>query len=177
MAIEWTAIKPTQRSVDLAVSFNQERRLLFEEWIRGLPGQTSRHLLPYNIPAAFRLTGILHTTALERAVIEVIRRHASLRAVFYPSRDISADDRPAGIKKHAETGIPPSGYYKQSVSELTPFTLRTVAVDSLPGGDEQRLAIIREEVEATFDYQQPPLIRAVLLKQEQDASLQRQADR
>jgi len=169
MAREWVAINPAQRSTDLEVSFNQERRLLFEEWIRGLSGPTTKRFLPYNIPAAFRLTGALDSRALELALREVIRRHAALRATFSPALQTNPTERRAALEKHARTGVPPSGFYKQSAHELCEFAIRNEALDNLD--DEKSRAIIDAEMEASFDYQRTPLLKALLLRQDAETSL------
>jgi aspartate racemase len=38
--------------------------------------------LAYNIPAAFRLTGLLNVTALSQSLSEIVRRHEVLRTTF-----------------------------------------------------------------------------------------------
>ncbi|MBP5973804.1 hypothetical protein HW132_13905 [Brasilonema sp. CT11] len=36
----------------------------------------------YNIPLAYRLTGLLNVTALTQSIVEIVRRHEALRTTF-----------------------------------------------------------------------------------------------
>lgn len=60
---DWTEATPAQR------------RIWFMEQI--VPGTPT-----YNLPAAFRVHGDLDVPALDRALVEIVRRHAPLRTVF-----------------------------------------------------------------------------------------------
>ncbi len=59
---------------NLPLSFAQQRLWFID---RLQPGN-----LAYNISSAYRLTGLLNTTALEQAVNEIVRRHEILRTTF-----------------------------------------------------------------------------------------------
>ncbi|MDQ6819888.1 MAG: amino acid adenylation domain-containing protein [Actinomycetota bacterium] len=80
------------RSADAPASFSQERLWFLEQ----LEGTSSA----YNMPIGVRLHGELDHDALERALIEVVRRHDALRTSLH-SRDgrlvqiVSADCAPA----------------------------------------------------------------------------------
>jgi acyl-CoA synthetase (AMP-forming)/AMP-acid ligase II/acyl carrier protein len=56
------------------ISIVQERMLRIERKLPGLP--------QFNLPFAYRLQGPLNVPALERALADVVRRHASLRTAF-----------------------------------------------------------------------------------------------
>lgn len=56
------------------ISIVQERMLRIERKLPGLP--------QFNLPFAYRLQGPLNIPALERALADVVRRHASLRTAF-----------------------------------------------------------------------------------------------
>ena len=62
------------------VSIVQERMLRIERKLPGLP--------QFNLPFAYRLQGPLNAPALERALADVVRRHASLRTVFAWREDV-----------------------------------------------------------------------------------------
>ena len=67
-------IQPAAHANNLALSFGQEQ-LWFLDQLE--PGNAS-----YNLSIGVVLTGKLHTSALERSLNEVIRRHTVLRSTF-----------------------------------------------------------------------------------------------
>jgi amino acid adenylation domain-containing protein len=98
----------------------------------------------YNIAIRFRLQGRLRAEELERALNEIVRRHESLRTVFAQ-----------------ENGVP-----VQLVSPQLSIRMRR---DDLEGvseedRDEQARAIATEEGHRRFDLTKGPLIRARLLR-------------
>jgi NRPS condensation-like uncharacterized protein len=56
------------------VSIVQERILRIERELPGLP--------QFNLPLAYRLEGPLNVSALERSLVDIVRRHESLRTAF-----------------------------------------------------------------------------------------------
>ena len=68
------SLQATERSGPLPLSFAQERLWFLDQL--GVTGSA------YNIPHAFRLSGMLNLPALERALTELVRRHESLRTRF-----------------------------------------------------------------------------------------------
>jgi hypothetical protein len=98
----------------------------------------------YNIASAIRLSGELNVTALERSIVEILRRHESLRTSF-PTEN----DQP--IQRIAPTPV---------------FTLRTVELITTP--EEQRETNVQkltsEEASHPFDLANGPLLRSTLVK-------------
>ena len=127
------------------VSILQENALRIERTFPGLP--------QFNLPFAFRLQGPLDVRSLERSLVEVMRRHASLRTGFAWKRK-----RPvAVIRPVADIG--------------SPLAIEDLAA-SLPAGNAQAEALLLEKVELVaeqealtpFAMDRPPLLRARLLR-------------
>ncbi|REG24939.1 acyl-CoA synthetase (AMP-forming)/AMP-acid ligase II, partial [Archangium gephyra] len=121
---------------DALPSFSQARLWFLEQLAQG-----QAHEL---IPAAVRLQGPLDTSALERGLAEVVRRHESLRTTF-----------------HSEAGEP-----RRLVHAELPTPLRHVDLSGLPA--EQREAEVRrlalEEAQRPFELARGPLLRTTLLR-------------
>ena len=129
-------IAPRVRSGDLPLSLAQERLWLLDQFE---PENTA-----YNIPAAVRLVGPLHTAALEQSLAAILQRHEVLRSSF-----VMVDGQPLQL-------LTPS---------LT-FTLPVVHLQMLPEAvrlaEVQRLATA--ESQQRFDLGQVPLVRVKLLQ-------------
>ncbi|MEG3936130.1 amino acid adenylation domain-containing protein [Microcoleus sp. B13-B4] len=128
-------ILPVPRDGDLPLSFAQARLWLLAQLEPDSPA--------YNIPATFRLTGLLNVTALSQSLSEIVRRHEVLRTTF-PSVD---------------------GQPKQVISLHTALTLPVIDLRELPPdqglSEAQRLAT--EEAQQPFDLATGPLFRVKLL--------------
>ena len=125
------------------VSILQEHALRIERRFRGLP--------QFNVPFAYRLQGRLDVAALERSLVEIVRRHESLRTGFaWVSKRPVAVIRPA-----ADVNSP------LAIDDLLP---------SAPTGNKQAKALLLEKVElqaeqealTPFEMDRPPLLRARL---------------
>ncbi len=120
-----------------APSSDAQRRFWYVEQLT--PGT-----VVHNLPAAFRLEGVLDTAALERAVGEIIRRHEPLRTTF----DSSGEELIQVIAPNAD------------------FQLPQVDFTTVPGDERaekvQRWIDTRKEV--PFDIASGPLFRATLLR-------------
>ena len=127
---------PVARDQRLALSFAQQRFWFFDQVQPGNPA--------YNIPSALRLTGTLDVAALERTLVEIVRRHESLRTTF------SAID-----------GMP-----VQVIAPELALTLPLTDLSALPHGErEVRMqSLAQDEARAPFDLAAGPLIRATLLR-------------
>jgi len=134
------ALVPVARNRELPLSFAQQRLWFLDQLHPGNPA--------YNVPGALRLRGQLNISALERSLQEIIRRHEALRTIF-----VLGANGPV-------TRIAPS---------LT-IVLPTVDLQSLDPARrttevERRL---HQEAHAPFVLAQGPLLRAALLRLEQD---------
>ncbi|MET0398945.1 MAG: amino acid adenylation domain-containing protein [Longimicrobiaceae bacterium] len=102
----------------------------------------------YNMPSPLRLRGRLRPEVLRRALAELVRRHESLRTVF-----ASVGGEPLQV-------IRPAG----------PALLPVVDLRGL--ADERRQAAVQrlaaEEVERPFDLARGPLVRAALLRADEE---------
>jgi hypothetical protein len=67
-------IQPVDRTLDLPLSFAQTRLWFLNQ----LDGSSAT----YNIPVALELNGELNIAALERSILEIVRRHEILRTSF-----------------------------------------------------------------------------------------------
>ncbi|HET7461692.1 MAG TPA: FkbM family methyltransferase, partial [Longimicrobium sp.] len=129
-------VAPAERTGALPLSFAQERLWFLD---RLEPGSAT-----YNIPAAWRLGGVLDQAALERALGEIVRRHEALRTVF-----ANVDGSPVQV--------------------IAPFGGFALPVEDLSGWNEaDREAAFRrragEEARRAFDLSAGPLFRAALLR-------------
>jgi acyl carrier protein len=129
-------LAPVPRDAALPLSFAQQR-LWFLDQLE--PGSAA-----YNIPAAVRLAGRLDASALERALAGVVKRHEALRTTFV-----------------AEGGQP-----RQSLSPAGPFALPLVDLSDrpAPAREEEARRLTEEEGRRPFDLARGPLLRALLLK-------------
>ncbi|MEH2532306.1 amino acid adenylation domain-containing protein/non-ribosomal peptide synthase protein (TIGR01720 family) [Bradyrhizobium sp. AZCC 1614] len=99
----------------------------------------------YNISATVRVRGQLQRHALQQAFDALVARHSALRTVF----------RQDG--KEAE----------QVVLDPQPFALRHVALDG-DDREQQAYLLARQEASRPFDLEAGPLMRAALLRLEED---------
>ncbi len=123
----------------LPLSFAQQRLWLLDQFEPGNPA--------YNIPLAVRLTGPLDVAAWERAINQIVGRHAALRATF-----VSVEGRAVQV-------IAPVEAYSN-----TPLPVRDLTAS--PPGEREAEAqrLIAEEGQRPFDLAHGPLLRASLLR-------------
>jgi len=130
------------RDKELPLSFAQQR-LWFLNQLE--PGGTS-----YNIPQAIRVSGVLNLAVLEQSLNEIVRRHESLRTTF-----AMMDGRPV-----------------QVVAESRSVLIPVVDIHQLPQAEReaetQRLVREREEAQRPFDLTQGPLLRASLVRLQEE---------
>ncbi|HKH43205.1 MAG TPA: amino acid adenylation domain-containing protein [Thermoanaerobaculia bacterium] len=130
------ALAPVPRGATLPLSFAQQRLWLVDQIEPGSP--------LYNIPGAMHLAGPLQPELLRRALGEVVRRHEILRTTFQ-----AVDGRPA-----------------QVIAEPQPFPLPVVDLSGLgsPAREDEAARRMVAEASAAFDLEAGPLLRAVLLR-------------
>jgi len=98
----------------------------------------------YNIPVAYRLTGVLNVRALEQSLHEIVRRHEVLRTTFW-----------------VENGQP-----VQVITTNATFKLSVVDLSTQPSAHREAeiIRLMTKEAQTLFDLAQGPLFRASLLQ-------------
>src|SRR5262245_32760206 len=129
-------IAPRGTLDDLPLSFAQQRLWFLAQLEPESP--------VYNMPAAYRLRGPLHVSALEQTLSEIVRRHEALRTTF-----MAVDGQPF-----------------QLVAPYRPLKLPVVDLRGLPNGAKEARArqLAAEDAQRPFDLAQGPLFRATLAR-------------
>ncbi len=125
---------PLPRDGALPLSFAQQRLWLLDQLDPGSPA--------YNLPATVRLEGRLDSSALERALAEICRRHEALRTTF-----------PA-----------PAGEPVQEVGPPQDFVLSRVDLTGLPDPTGEAGLLVTAEARRPFDLARGPLARVCLVR-------------
>ncbi len=151
----------TGRAAGGPLCLNQEQLLLSREWMRQQSGSPPSSV----IPTVLTLRGCLNRDALQRSLDEVVRRHAALRARFFPAPELSIPERQARLLAFGH-GIYKPGFYRQSISESVRVEIRGVDLAGLsaPATADGIQETLHEDVGGQFDYEKPPLVRATLVK-------------
>jgi amino acid adenylation domain-containing protein len=98
----------------------------------------------YHVPKAVRLTGVLDVAALEKTLNHLVARHEALRTTF------------------ATTDGVPMQVISESLEVALPlFDLSELAEDEK---EPELRRVLREETRRPFDFEQGPLIRALLVR-------------
>ncbi len=131
----------------IPLSLNQEFVLLFDQ------GDDDGPFGPhYHIVEAWRVTGAVDAAALRIALRDVVDRHEALRTVIVRGED--------------------DKYQKIYPPAMPELIVRTLAAAAGTSREEQAEALIRDLENATISAEQPPFIRAVLARfDEQDSVL------
>jgi amino acid adenylation domain-containing protein len=129
-------ILSVNRDAALPLSFAQQRL-----WFLN---QLEPHSAAYNIPAALRLNGALDTSALERSLSEIVRRHEALRTTF-----IEKDGEPTQL-------IQPAQAVELALFDLSPLPLTE--------REQQAQQLAAKEAARPFDLAEGPLLRARLIR-------------
>lgn len=145
-----SAIRRVDRSAKLRLSFAQQR-LWFLDQLQ--PGSAF-----YNVPIAIRMKGSLDQEMLERSLNQVIRRHEVLRTGFRleEGEPVQVIEETASLRM-----------------ELIDLRVNPEAQDAIlchactaPVAEIERLE--KEEAARPFDFLQPPLMRAKLIRISED---------
>ncbi|PCJ45452.1 MAG: hypothetical protein COA99_04825, partial [Moraxellaceae bacterium] len=129
-------IPKADRSRPLLLSYSQQRMLFIEQL---MPANSTFH-----IPAALVLNGVLDREALRRSFELLVERHESLRTVFDTAEDEAV----------------------QRIGEVPVFSLPFTDLTELPKDERMDKAkmLAEDDIQTGFDLSQGPLIRAQLLK-------------
>nr|UXE46115.1 linear gramicidin synthase subunit B [uncultured bacterium] len=135
-AVQASPLTRVRRDTPLPASFAQQRLWFLDELESGRSA--------YHIPSAVRLVGRLDVSALEWALNEVVRRHEALRTTLV-----------------SDGGVP-----RQVIADRLKLPIAVEDMSGLPADEREARALcrIREEAERPFDLARGPLIRAGLLR-------------
>ncbi|NCR76516.1 MAG: amino acid adenylation domain-containing protein [Microcystis aeruginosa K13-06] len=135
LGLQAPPILPRTSNENLPLSFAQQRLWFLDQLEQGNS--------TYNIPVAYRLTGVLNIVALERSLKEIVQRHEVLRTIF-PSVD---------------------GQPSQAFAPNIALTLPITDLREHPRPDREALAqqIATAEAQKLFNLATGPLFRAQLL--------------
>jgi hypothetical protein len=133
-------LAPAPRESALPLSFAQQQL-----WLIDKLGASAAN---YNIASAVHLRGRLDSRALEQAFCEIVRRHEALRTNFHT------------VKGQAE----------QVIHETRSIALQTIDLSELPESEREAEMnhLSREEARSPFDLELDLLLRAKLLRLEEE---------
>lgn len=148
------SLKPVPRNTkELPISLTQLEFWILAQLHPGIP--------VYNIPLAYRLTGLLNVTALAQSLVEIVRRHETLRTTFAIA-SIGAFAERLGEKPIADRQV----VQKIAQQSILPFS--AVDLRKLSESKTERKALaqrfVSEEKNQPFDLEQEPLLRIKLLR-------------
>ena len=139
LQVQW---RSDQRTV---ISIQQDQIVRTERDLPGLP--------QFNLPYAYRLRGPLDARALAASLVDVIRRHPSLRTSFH---SVDAAPEPQVLDSAAITSV---------------LETETIAIPAPPGDKRARTLMLKkaelriaQEAWRPFDLARAPLLRARLLR-------------
>jgi amino acid adenylation domain-containing protein len=152
-----SGIKPALRARDLPLSFAQQRLWFLDQY--------EPDLIAYNLPTAFRVSGSLDQVALEKSLLEIIRRHETLRTTYavrngQPSQIITPNPSLglSVIDLQSHSAIEPNAHLQKELISIArqPFDLTTQVFNAvlLKLGPEDHAIIINIHHIATDGWSQ-----------------------
>jgi amino acid adenylation domain-containing protein len=150
-------ITPISRDQELPFSFN-EGWFLFSHWIAKI--MLNERKFPFYILVGLELRGPLNTQALEDALNEIIRRHEIMRTSY----SIAGDGSSHTVSRVLQMGPREIGttLFKRSISSEARLSIVLKDIEKLSSAEADTL--IRWERRRYFDYEDPPMLRALLFK-------------
>lgn len=148
------SLKPVPRNTkELPISLTQLEFWILAQLHPGIP--------VYNIPLAYRLTGLLNVTALAQSLVEIVRRHETLRTTFAIASSGAFAER-LGEKPIADKQV----VQKIAQQPILPFSAVDLRKLSASKTERKALAqrLVTEEKNQPFDLEQEPLLRIKLLR-------------
>ena len=137
---ELPALISVTREEELPLSFAQQRLWFID--------QLETEQTAYTIPQVTRVSGLFHMAAFTRSLTEMTRRHESLRTIFAFR----------------------AGRSVQIILPVTPFHLPVIDLSALPRTqcEAEIQQLTRQETTRRFDLAQGPLLRAVVLRTQEN---------
>ena len=129
------------------------------QWFAAL---RSQEMFPFHSSIAFQLDGKLNTSALESALNKIIDRHEALRTTFPDPQSLSTADQDQIIRKFGKPVMLESGLFAQTIHPSS--AIRLPVLETANSDETEQIAI--EEMKRPFEYSKPPLMRAVLLREQ-----------
>ncbi len=126
--------RQSRATIHFPLSFAQQRLWFLDQW---QPGNAA-----YNIALVLRLTGNLHTSALQLSLAEIVKRHESLRTSFTVS-----ERQPV-----------------QVISQSLDLPLPVIDLTAIPEREQAVQQLALTEGQKPFDLTHAPLMRTSLLR-------------
>ena len=125
----------------------------------------AREPIPVNVPFCLEWEGPLDTDLLNIAVSSLVRRHAAFRTALTPNPDVRSTEREISLRVFASCRlITPRLYHQMVIEEVDQPPIPVVNVKELTHLEAAVQELVRGDVNQSFDYARPPLLRGRLLR-------------
>ena len=151
---------------DLSLSFDQEKRLVEEEWA----GRRSFVYEQQHLAVAFALRAGFNAETASARLNRLIARQSALRMTFHRSAAPEPTSRERILHAARVSGIWTSGLHYHRSSPTASISLQTVSLDHLPT-PEGVVAVLAEDIFGPFNTETGPLLRAALIVDRADRHL------
>ncbi len=151
-----------------ALSYEQERRLVADEWI----AEHSGPLYQPHLILTMAVPQPVETAEIQRALNRLLVRHAALRSWFERTVTHSTTERQSMLREAFHSGVIPSGlHHVRFASQMSmPLTHATIKVEG-PAGAAAVFETVVADLSKPFDFATPPLIRGALIESPADGRL------